>query len=123
MILYTPDGIVVIHKRLQTLTRVRIPNAAIENVSVHAFGKETQHRTYMRPSIAHETMSVPSWLKLTAVTGSECAGRTFNDFPVMRDGRLLVLQCYGEKTVPLATSHTRTVSSNPPETKRLDRGL
>ena len=28
-------------------------------------------RSYIRPSIAHETISVPSRLKLTAVTGSE----------------------------------------------------
>lgn len=27
-------------------------------------------------------MSVPSWLKLTAVTGSECAGSTFIDLPM-----------------------------------------
>lgn len=36
---------------------------------------------YINPSIAHETIRVPSWLKLTAVTGSEWAGRTFKDLP------------------------------------------
>lgn len=39
---------------------------------------------YISPSIAHDTINVPSWLKLTAVTGSECAGRTFIDFPTRR---------------------------------------
>jgi hypothetical protein len=37
--------------------------------------------TYIRPSIAQDTMSVPSWLKLTDVTGSEWAGSTFKGLP------------------------------------------
>jgi len=39
---------------------------------------------YINPSIAHETTRVPSWLKLTAVTGSECAARTFKGLPRKR---------------------------------------
>ena len=37
---------------------------------------------YIRPSMAHETINVPSRLKLTAVTGSEWAGRILRDLPV-----------------------------------------
>lgn len=37
---------------------------------------------YISPSIAHETINVPSRLKLTAVTGSEWAGRILRDLPV-----------------------------------------
>lgn len=39
--------------------------------------------SYIRPSIAHETIRVPSWLNATEVTGSECAGRTLSVFPAM----------------------------------------
>jgi len=35
---------------------------------------------YISPSIAQDTTRVPSWLKPTAVTGSEWAGRTFKSF-------------------------------------------
>ena len=43
---------------------------------------------YIRPSMAHETISVPSKLKLTAVTGSEWAGRILRDLPVEFFGKL-----------------------------------
>ena len=54
--------------------------------------------------MAHDAINVPSWLNVTAVTGSEWAGKVFIG-------------------LALATSHTLTVSSNPPETRRLHLGL
>jgi hypothetical protein len=46
----------------------------LETCQCMSFGIESQRRTHMRSSVAHETMSVPPWLKLIAVTGSKCAG-------------------------------------------------
>ena len=65
-------------------------------------------------------MRVPSWLKITAVTGSECAGSVFNVLPILRLGQGLVL---GSTSVPRATSQTRTDSSNPPDASMLEEGL
>lgn len=58
----------------------------------------------MSPSWEHDTIHVPSRLKSTPVTGSECAGNV-------------------ETQSPLLTSHNLTVSSNDPLTSKLDWGL
>ena len=39
--------------------------------------------SHINPSIEHEAMRVPSWLNVTAVTGSECAGSVFNVLPAL----------------------------------------
>ena len=55
--------------------------------------------TYIRPSIAQDTMRVPSWLKLTDVTGSEWAGSTFKGLPC------LSRQLFKPPTEPNQKSH------------------
>lgn len=37
-------------------------------------------------------MRVPSWLKVTAVTGSECAGSVFNVLPILHLAQCVVLR-------------------------------
>ena len=76
--------------------------------------------TYIKPSIEHEPINVPSWLKVTAVTGSEWAGSVFNVLPVFRLAHSPVLSKYH---VPRATSHTRTDSSKLPDASNVDDGL
>lgn len=75
----------------------------------------------MRPSIEHDAIRVPSWLKVTAVTGSECAGRVFKVLPALCSISNTI--CTTWKHTPRATSHTLTVSSNPPDANKLDEGL
>lgn len=100
------------HIGLSSSTRVfrHWPDSASQ-IRLDVF-REVSHRSHMNayisPSIAQDTMSVPSWLKLTAVTGSEWAGRTFSDFP---GGVRLTFYAWNQFDGPLATSQTRTVSS------------
>ena len=81
--------------------------------------------SYINPSIAHDTIRLPSRLKLTAVTGSEWAGRTLRDFPAkqIEHVRHRLRRRSSHRNVPLATSHILTVSSNPPEANKLDLWL
>lgn len=59
--------------------------------------------TYIRPSYEHEAIIVPSLLKSTPVTASECAA---------------IVRWH----VPRCRSHNRIVSSNPPLTSSVLRG-
>ncbi len=56
--LHIPHRIIVIHKGFQTLTRVCVPDTTVKNGGRRiAF---CNRETYMRPSMAQETISVPS---------------------------------------------------------------
>ena len=76
-----PYRIVVVCQRLETLTRLGVPYSTASA----CFNIECVHCgwrcTHIKPSIEHDPMRVPSWLNVTAVTGSECAGRVFRVFP------------------------------------------
>jgi len=65
---FIPYWIIIVNYGLQTLAGIGIPDSSGNVVSPSSGVK---YGPYIRPSIAHETIRVPSWLKLTAVTGSE----------------------------------------------------
>lgn len=58
--LHIPHGIIIIHKGFQALTGVCIPNTTAKIDQRIAFCYMMHRKTYMRPSIAQETISVPS---------------------------------------------------------------
>jgi len=56
--LHLPHGIIVIHEGFQTLTRLCIPDTTVKSGGRRMTFRNRE--TYMRPSMAQETMSVPS---------------------------------------------------------------
>ncbi len=60
---------------------MRCPRAFYSGRFSGAVGMDEIRETYVRPSYEPETTNVPSLLKLTAVTGSECARIVFRCLP------------------------------------------